>query len=195
MEKIKDNLGKIFIGICLIISFFFGKQCGNDNKHIIGTVSKTIVRHDTIWPDTMKIEIPKPYKVHDTTYIGVPYDIPVDSLKLKAFFKSRIYKNMYKDSNFEISVTDTIIGYKIGQGINYRQFKPLSIVNSTTTSINRVDTIRMSKRYELRVSIDATSKNLFGGLEYQKNRVTYGLAYDPFNKQTKVKMAYTIFSK
>jgi len=202
MKNIKNNIGKIFIGICLLGVFLLGHQCGKDSVKIPTYKNDNIVKIDTIWSDTLKVEVPKLQTKHDTVFLEIPYEIPLDSIKLKAFFKVRRYDNSYRSKDILINVHDSVVGYLIGQRVDYRDFKPLSITNSTITSVIPQDTVKINKIHELRASIDATSRNMYLGLEYQKDRITYGLSADPFNKientkipQLKVKLAYTIFRK
>lgn len=174
------NFKNIFIGGLLIIMFLLGKECGN--KKSIEYLTKTETIHDTIWPDTTKIEVPKPYGIHDTAYFEVPVPIPLDSFKLAEFFKKRFYKNDYRDSSGVYTAEDTVIGYLLYQKLYYRSFKPLSISNSTITSIIPKDSLKTSKNRQINLGSDITLKNIFFNLEYQNNRNIYRVGYDPFHK-------------
>lgn len=190
----------IFYVLSLLIVFLLGTQTCKNKE--IKYISKIEMSHDTIWPDTVKVEVPKPYKVHDTSYVIAPYEIPLDSIKMNAFFKTRYYQRSYRNKDIEITAYDSVVGYLIGQRIDYRLFKPLSIVNNTIVSVVPQDTIKVPKKWELRAGIEATPKNIYLGLDYQKDRISYSLAGDPFNKipgtnipQIKVGLKYTLFKK
>lgn len=188
----KINFKYIFATVVLVGMFLFGRQCGVDSVDIPTYRNDTIIKSDTIRPDTMKIEIPKPYPVKgDSVLVEVPVPIPIDSLQLRAFFNKRFYKNNYRDTNGVYTVEDSIIGYLIHQRLYYRDFKPISIINSTIIPVAVQDGTTVAKRWEFRGGIDATPKNLFLDVEYQKDRLSYSGGYDPFNKQAKVGLKYT----
>lgn len=200
----KYKIKYVFIGIIGLGLFLFGRQCGVSSIKIPIYKNETIIKRDTIWPDTTKIEVIKrvPYKVHDTEYVLAPYEMPLDSIKMNTFFKTRFYKRSYRNKEQEIIVSDSVVGYLIGQNVNYRSFKPLSIINSTIVSVIPQDTVKTLKKWELRGGIEATPHNIFLGLEYQKNRVSYDLAIDPINKipgtnipQPKVGLKYTFIRR
>lgn len=177
----KNNIGKIFLGVCLILSFFFGRKCGIDSVDIPKYKSEIIVTHDTIWPDTVKIrEAGKIVRKHDT--ILYPVEIPIDSLKLRAFFQKRAYENVYRNEDTEFTVSDTVIGYLIGQRAFYRLFKPTSIVNSSVTTVTPQDTVIKAPKWQLKGGIAVNAKNQFLTLDLEKNKNTYGIGIDPIHK-------------
>jgi len=184
---------KILFSVCMIGAFLFGRQCGKDSVDIPTYKNDTITQIDTIWPDTVKIRELTPYAVHDTEWVLAPYQIPLDSFKLAEFFKLRGYKDTYRDSVIEVTVIDTVVGYLIGRKIDYRLFKPLSIINSTTVSVTPQDGVKTAKNWEIRAGLDASPNNLFLNGEYQRERVSYRLGYDPFNKQGKAGLSFTLF--
>lgn len=192
----KNKFKIVFTTIIIIMIFIFGHQCGVDSVDVPNYKNDTIVKTDTIWPDTMKIEVPKPYPIKgDSILIEIPVEIPIDSVALKMFFNKRFYKQNYKDSGGVYTVEDTVIGYLLHQKLYYRSFKPLSIINSTVTTVKPLDTVKVFKKWEIRGGLSATPRNMFIDLEYQKNRISYDFGYDPFNKQAKVGLKYTIFKK
>jgi len=189
----KDKFQYIFIAGVLIGIFFLGRSCGVSSVDIPNIKIENTIVHDTIWPDTTIIYKPKHIIKHDTVQIIETYQIPLDSLKLKAFFQKRHYERSYKSKDVEISVDDTIIGYLLNQGVSYKLFKPLSIVNSTITSIKYQDTITKLPKWQIKGGIDLTPKNLYIGVDLQISKDQYGIAYDPINKQFKVLYRRTLF--
>lgn len=189
----KDKFQYIFIIGVIIGIFFLGRSCGVSSVDVPNIKSEKIMIHDTIWPDTMKVEVPKPYPIHDTVQIIETYEIPLDTLKLRGFFQKRHYERSYRSKDVEISVDDTIVGYLLNQKASYRLFKPLSIVNSTVTSVKYQDTIIKAPKWEFKGGIDLTPKNIYLGIDLEVNRDQYGVAYDPFNKQVKVLYRRTLF--
>lgn len=189
----KDKFQYIFIAGVLIGMFFLGRSCGISSVDIPKIKVENTVTHDTIWPDTAKVEVPKPYPVHDTVEILQPYEIPLDTLKLRAFFQKRHYERSYKSKDVEVIVDDTIVGYLFDQKVSYKLFKPLSIVNSTLTSIKYQDTVIKAPKWEFKGGIDLTPKNMYVGVDLEVNKDQYGVAYDPFNKQFKVLYRRTLF--
>lgn len=185
------HLNKIFIGICLAIAFFAGKQCGDrtDIEAPIGLRVDTIHTRDTIWPDTIKVYVPKRITKYDTQYVY--YEIPPDTVQLEQLYKVRGYERTYRDSNMKVTVKDSILGFLMGQKVDYRLFVPLEIR----------DTIRIEKvsykpfKWQFAPGIEATPKNIYFGADLQVNRTIYSGAYDPYNKQVKVGIKYVLFRK
>lgn len=185
----------IFIGICVAAAFLFGRQCGVDSVDIPTYKNDTTVVHDTIYGDTVTVKSAgKPYAVHDTTW--KVYTQEIDTVKLNEFFMVRGYSRTYKLGNLAyVEINDSVVGYLLSQKTNYRPIAPLAVTNSTLVSVKPQDSVKVAKKWELRASIDATPKNLFLGLEYQKDRLSYAVAYDPFNKQPKVGLRYTFIRR
>jgi hypothetical protein len=184
----------IFLTVIAVGVFLFGRRCGVDSVKIPVYTQDTITLTDTIYPDTTKIEVPKPYYVKgDTVLLEIPVPVPIDTFALKMFFAKRFYKNNYKDSNGVYTVEDTVLGYLLHQRLYYRDFKPTIINNSTITPVPVLDTLKTAKKWEIRGGIDATPSNVYLGLDYQRDRLSYSAGYDLFNKQTKIGIKYTIF--
>lgn len=195
LNKIKNIIISILIIGVIISIFLFGRSCGKNSVKIPQYKDSIIVKNDTIWPDTMKIETPKPYPVHDKVELIKEVPIPTDTQAILDQFKLRHYTRHYRDKDIEVIVDDTILGTLIAQKASYRLFKPTSIYNSTVTTVKPQDTVKVPKKWELRGGIDITPKNLYFGLDFQKRRVSYSLGYDPFNKQVKGGLKFTILTK
>lgn len=187
----KDKFKYIFYITLVIGTFLLGTQTCKNKE--IKYISKVETTHDTIWPDTTKIEVPKSYMIHDTFKMIEYYEIPQDSIQLQVFFQKRAYERSYKDKNIEILVQDTIVGYLIGQKTSYKAFKPISIVNSTITTVKSPDTLKIAPKWEFKAGTDITVKNLYLNVELELNRNSYNIGYDPFNKQIRIGYKRTLF--
>lgn len=179
-----DKFKYIFIGVLLLGAFLLGRQCSNKPKVIENTKTETIHKTDTIYPDTVFKRVPK--LIHDTMWMV--YDIPVDSVKLKNIYKVRTYTSTYRDSSIIVNVSDSILGYHLSQRVNYRLFVPKVIYDSTTIT----KTSLIAPKWEFKGGIDATPRNMFIDFELEKGRWSYNGGYDPFNKQVKAGVKYTI---
>jgi hypothetical protein len=178
----------IIIGL-VVISFLAGKQCSSADNEIITKETVTHTR-DTIWAkDTTYV--PKPYPVHDTEYVLVPYDIQFDSLKMKAAYQLRYYKKSYQDDNVFITIEDTILGYLMGRNVSYKLFVPLKIVDSV-----KIEKVSLkAPKWEIRGGFDITPRDLYLTGEYAKDRHNFSVGIDPFNKTGKLGYKYTLFRK
>lgn len=186
MDKFKIILASILV----VGAFILGRQCsGTSTEYITVSDTVTVSKTDTIRDTTT---VYKPRKVYDTVWAYYEIPIPQDSLTLKEYFKVRYYKEVYKDTNIVITVSDSVAGYLLTQNINYKLYRPLSITNSTTTVVNNKEPLKSSKNWQLRGGVEATLNSAYLGLEFQKDKWSYSGAYDPFNKQVKLGLYRTL---
>ena len=186
LDKIKSNIGSIFIGITIIIVFLLGRSCGKKELDKTTKVEyKTTItsKIDTIFPkDTIYVfkDKPLPYPVYlkgDTIKIQ-----PIDSLQLYRFF---IYKDSIEDKN--IKIYSTIVT----QGKTLNSFKPsyklkVPLLITDTIRVTKRDSVIIEKpqKYQISAGLIASPKMLAPMLDLSINRSNYSIGYDPFNKLT-----------
>lgn len=197
LEKIGQNIGKIFLGIIAIALFIFGYQCGSKNSNtpeVTKNTSDTTSTHkrDTILPkDTVfsfkDKPVPYPVYIHDTLEVLKP----IDSLDLHRFF---VYNDSIEDSNVKIYSKIVTQGKTLNSfKPSYKLKVPLVIIDSVTTTIR--DSIFSTKlpKYQLSFGVVASPKMLAPIVDLTVNRSTYGVGYDPFNKQPIIKYSFRLW--
>ncbi len=183
-------LNLIFIIICFILIFLLGKSCGNSKKELPKPVI-TITRYtDTIFPkDT--VYVPKlqsiPYPVYIDTNKYKPK--PIDSLELNRFFN---YKDSIFDKNIIIFRDITTQGKTLTNSVvKYKLKVPLIIKDSIV--IKKDSIIFKPSKYEIHGGLLASSRFIAPTIDLSVNKCTYGLGYDPFNKNIIVSFKYRIW--
>ncbi len=183
----------IFYSIVIIGCFLLGYQCGNSKntpKNDLEAIRDTISIHtvDTLI-DTLTVFKTKEKRVFVPEYEFIV--IPPDSFTLAEFYKKRHYKDSYRDSNIQVQIEDTILGYLLHRKVNYRLFVPLRIYDSTKVQITT--SYPKLPKYQFSIGIDATPKNIFIGADLNINRTIYSIGYDPINKAPKIGLKYTLW--
>lgn len=176
------NFKRVFIGLVIGLAFFLGCEygAGSAPPAPIGSDTITVTKTDTI-RDTVTVHDFKYKTKWDTVVEVYSYERPIDTNKLNAFFKVRYYENYYRDSINHITVGDSVVGYLIGQKVKYRHLAPLSIVNSTTTSVTNTVSVK-PPNWEFKIGADFTPKNMYLNGELEVGRNSYSGGIDPFNK-------------
>lgn len=134
----------ILLGIIIWLSQCNNSQpfisFGSDCPEIKDTI--TVVRHDTIHPDTqfVEVEVPKPYPVREivqTEKIKYVFrdSAAIDSL-LQAFFTLRHYQDTISDDSLEIIVEEKVVENEISEReVRYRLLFPvISTTKNTFTN-------------------------------------------------------------
>lgn len=196
-EKIKNNLGLIFVGLVIVLMFFLGYQCGSKNSDTLEVTKNTSDTTSTHKRDTVfakdTIYYPKLVKIPYPVYIDTNTQKPksIDSLEINRFF---VYRDSVEDSNikiYNIIVTQgkTLSSHKP----SYKLKVPLVIIDSVTTTIR--DSIFSTKlpKYQLSVGLVASPKMLVPMVDLTVNRSTYGIGYDPFTKQPIIKYSFRLW--
>ena len=188
LEKIKNNLSWLFIIICLIIIFFFGKSCGNKSKEAVKTNVITIVQYkDTIFPkDTTivyKLKLSKP--IHDTI-LKLVY---LDSSQCNRIY---IYKDSIETKEYNIYSKAHIQGILRSLDLSVKLKVPLIIKDSVI--IKKDSLIFRPDKYQIQMGLLTSTKMIAPSIDLSINKCTYMIAYDPFNKQSIIGFKYRLFS-
>lgn len=190
-NKIKDNIGKIFLGIIAIALFIFGYQCGNGN---IGpkTDSKTIVdtfvikTTDTIKPEPKILWYPSKPKIRIDT-VSIP--VYLDSGACNRIY---VYEDTIRTKDYDLYRKSHVQGRLRFDTTGVKLKVPLMIVNSTTVTIKKDSLIIHPYKYEIHAGILATPKMLAPMFELSIDKWSYSAGYDPFNKQPVIQVKYRI---
>lgn len=190
MKLIKDNLGKIFLGITLIIVFLLGRSCNKtitkDSKVIIDTL--ILHKVDTI-RDTLTI-----IKIKLKPIVKDSIKVLLDSSMFSGLSYKRIYHNTYRDSNIVINSIDTTIGYQLDKTINYKLLVPLRIYDSTKVIIRKDSLVFKPSKTQLSIGLIASPKMIAPTIDLKINKSTYMIGYDPINNKPMIGYKYLIWS-
>lgn len=192
LERIGRNIGKIFLGIVAIALFLFGYQCGRDNN-TLKTNSKTIT--DTLL--VTKVDTIKP--LPEIKWYALKPIIKIDTIIKSIYLDSTecnriyVYEDTIKTKDYDLYRKSYVQGKLRFDTTGVKLKIPLIINNTTTVSINNHDTIIKSNKWDIKVGILAGFNTLAPTIDYTKNRTTYMIAYDPFNKIPYIGIKYTIF--
>lgn len=191
LEKIGQNIGKIFLGIIAIALFIFGYQCGSgnigpktDSKTIIDTF--TIHTTDTIKPDPRILWYPSKPKIRIDT-VSIP--VYLDSIECNRIY---VYDDTIKTKDYDLYRKMSLQGKLRYDSIGVKLKVPLMVTNSTTVTITKDSLIIHPYKYEIHTGILATPKMLAPMLELSVDKWTYSAGYDPFNKQPVIQVKYRI---
>lgn len=189
--KIKDNIGKIFLGIIAICLFIFGYQCGSgnitskiDSKTIIDTF--VVTKTDTIKPEPKILWYPSKPKIRIDT-VSIP--VYLDSIDCNRIY---VYDDTIKTKDYDLYRKMSLQGKLRYDSTGVKLKVPLMIVNSTTVTIKKDSLIIHPYKYEIHAGILATPKMLAPMFELSIDKWSYSAGYDPFNKQPVIQVKYRI---
>lgn len=189
-NRIKNNWKIISIYIILIIVFLLGKSCGNSTLEIPKDYITVTKYKDTIFPkDTVYVlktkQIPYPVYIDTNTYIPKT----IDSLELTRFFS---YKDTVIDSNIELYRDVHTQGKTLVlNNISYKLKVPLIIKDCTIVKKDSI--IFKPSKYEFHVGLLISPNMLAPSIDLSINKCTYGIGYDPFNKNPIISFKYRIW--
>ena len=191
LNKIKENLSLLFILIVLVIIFLWGKSCGSSSKQEeYKPIIRTVIKHKT---DTIRDTL----KITEIKYKGPREYTIVEYIKDTAFYNNlskRVYYDTARSKDVVIYSTDTVIGSLVGKKLSYKLLVPLKIIDTTIVEITKDSLIFVPNKYEIHAGLIASPKMLAPTIEFSIDRSTYGIGYDPFNKQPVISYKYRLFS-
>ncbi len=178
----KFNFKYIFIGVAIVLAFVLGNQCSNGSKSDLKPITDTFYVHtsDTIYPPLKPITMPYK-KVIEYVYIKSPSHA-LDSLTYQELNQWRLYSSTLSDSNLVLYIENTIQGFHRGRSVNYRLKVPLMIRDSVKMTITKQIPIPVLPNWQIGAGALVTPKGISFMVDYSKNRNTFILGYDPFNK-------------
>jgi hypothetical protein len=194
LEKIGQNIGKIFLGIIIIAVFILGYQCGNNkntSKTQLEAHTDTLIVHttDTIFPkDTIVRFKIKPIKGKIDTLYKIVY------LDSGACNRVYVYNDSIKTKDYDIYSKAHVQGLFRELDLDVRLKVPLRIYDTTKITIKDSIFITKSPKYQIYTGIIATPKMLAPTIDLSINKCTYSIGYDPFNKQPLIGFKYRLIS-
>jgi len=105
-----------------------------------------------------------------------------------------VYYDTARSKDVVIYSTDTVIGSLVGKKLSYKLLVPLKIIDTTIVEITKDSLIFVPNKYEIHAGLIASPKMLAPTIEFSIDRSTYGIGYDPFNKQPVISYKYRLFS-
>lgn len=191
LEKIGQNIGKIFLGIIAIALFIFGYQCGSSktiSKNDSKTHTDTFIVHttDTVKPDPKIVYYASKPKIRIDTIIKPVY---LDSGACNRIY---VYEDTIRTKDYDLYRKSYIQGKLRFDTTGVKLKVPLMVTNSTTVTIKKDSIISHPYKYEIHAGILATPKMLAPMLELSIDKWSYSAGYDPFNKQPVIQIKYRI---
>ena len=191
LEKIDQNIGKIFLVILGAMLFIGGCQFGkgkytskNDSKTIIDTF--VVTRIDTIKPEPKILWYPSKPKIRIDTIIKPVY---LDSGACNRIY---VYEDTIRTKEYDLYRKSHIQGRLRFDTTGVKLKVPLMVTNSTTVTIKKESLITQPYKYEIHAGILATPKMLAPMVELSVDKWSYSAGYDPFNKQPVIQVKYRI---